>query len=85
MDKEAELKEKNRLLSLAMERLSSVQREVIQRSYLDNEGEFDYISCGEMRTRDSTYRRIISGAMELMDAALGLELYLRDSIIIGVR
>lgn len=39
------LKEKDRLLSLAMERLSSTQREVIQRSYLDNEGESDYISC----------------------------------------
>lgn len=43
VDKEAELKEKNRLLILAMERLSSVQREVIQRSYLDNEGELSVV------------------------------------------
>ncbi|WP_339839765.1 hypothetical protein [Paenibacillus sp. FSL R7-0272] len=38
VDKEAELKEKDRLLSLAMERLSSVKREIINRGYLDNEG-----------------------------------------------
>ena len=38
VDKEAELREKDRLLSIAMERLSSLQREIIQRSYLNNEG-----------------------------------------------
>ncbi|MNW41912.1 hypothetical protein D3C74_190670 [compost metagenome] len=46
VDKEAEIQAKDRLLELAMNKLSSVQREVIQRSYLDDEGEFYYISCG---------------------------------------
>ncbi|PYE49832.1 transcriptional regulator [Paenibacillus barcinonensis] len=72
VDKEAELKEKDRLLSLAMERLSSVQREVIQRSYLDNEGEFDYISCGEMGVSDSTFRRIKKEAVSLLAMQLRL-------------
>ena len=73
MDRETELKEKDRLLSLARERLSSVQREVIQRSYLDNEGEFDYISCGEKGISDSTYRREKNEAISILGAALGLE------------
>lgn len=73
MDKEAELKEKDRLLSLALERLSSVQREVIQRSYLDNEGEFDYISCGEMGISDSTHGREKNEAISSLSAALRLE------------
>lgn len=63
VDKEAELKEKDWLLDLEMSRLSSVQREVIERSYLDNEGEFDYISCGEMGLSERTYRRIKTDAI----------------------
>ncbi|MGQ3481737.1 hypothetical protein [Paenibacillus sp. TY11] len=39
-----ELQAKDRLLVLAMDKLSSMQLEVIQRSYLDNEGEFLVIS-----------------------------------------
>lgn len=73
MDKEAELKEKDRLLSLAMKRLFSAQREVIQRSYLDNEGEPAYISCGDMGIRDSTYRREKNEAISILDASLRLE------------
>ncbi|WP_458122825.1 ArpU family phage packaging/lysis transcriptional regulator [Paenibacillus sp. Z3-2] len=73
VDKEAELKEKDRLLTLAMEKLSSVQREVIQRSYLDDEGEFDYISCGEMGLSDSTFRRLKNEAISIVAAALRLE------------
>lgn len=44
VDKEAELQAKDRLLELGMSKLSSIQREVIQRSYLDDEGEFDFIA-----------------------------------------
>ncbi|WP_420540556.1 ArpU family phage packaging/lysis transcriptional regulator (plasmid) [Paenibacillus polymyxa] len=65
VDKEAELEAKDKLLELVMDKLSSIQREVIQQSYLDDEGEFDYISCGEMRISDSTYRREKSGAITL--------------------
>lgn len=77
VDREAELKEKDRLLSLAMEKLSSVQREVIERSYLDNEGEFDYISCGEMGISDSTFRRIKKEGISLLASQLGL-IYCRE-------
>ncbi|MMZ66404.1 hypothetical protein D1872_289000 [compost metagenome] len=66
MDKETELQAKDRLLEMAMSRLSSMQREVIQRSYLDNEGEFDYISCGEMGISESSYRRIKSDAIGIL-------------------
>ncbi|WP_127550584.1 ArpU family phage packaging/lysis transcriptional regulator [Paenibacillus amylolyticus] len=78
VDKEAELKEKDRLFSLAMERLSSVQREVIQRSYLDNEGEFDYISCGEMGISESTFRRLKVDSIRILAVALKLEEYKID-------
>lgn len=78
VDKEAELKEKDHLLSLAMERLSSVQREVIQRSYLDNEGEFDYISCGEMGISESTFRRIKKEAVGILAGAMKLEVSLEN-------
>lgn len=58
VNREAELQRRSNLLDLAMGRLSSMQREVIQRSYLENEGEFDYISCGEMGISDRLYRNI---------------------------
>lgn len=73
--KEAELKEKDRLLELAMSRLTCIQREVIERSYLDDEGEFDYISCGEMGISDSTFRREKSGALATLAAALKIEVF----------
>lgn len=75
-DREAELQRKSELLDLAMSRLSSLQREVIQRSYLDDEGEFDYISCGELGISDRLYRNIKAGAIYTLACALGLEKYL---------
>ncbi|APQ57690.1 transcriptional regulator [Paenibacillus polymyxa] len=72
VDKEAELQAKDRLLELAMSKLSSIQREVIQRSYLDDEGEFDYISCGEMGISESSFRRIKSDAIGILAASLRL-------------
>ncbi|MGG6314116.1 ArpU family phage packaging/lysis transcriptional regulator [Paenibacillus macerans] len=74
-DKEAELIRKSLLLDRAMEGLSADQREVIQRSYLDREGEYDFISCGEMGISDRTYRRIKASAIRLLAAAMGLEVY----------
>ncbi|WP_338542778.1 ArpU family phage packaging/lysis transcriptional regulator [Paenibacillus tundrae] len=82
VDKETELKEKDRLLRLAMERLSSIQREVIQRSYLDNEGEFDYISCGEMGLSDRTYRRIKNEAINILSFALDLTVSHNEVILV---
>ena len=75
VDKEAELREKDRLLSIAMERLSSLQREIIQRSYLNNEGEFDYISCGEIGVSESTFKRMKSDSLKILAWALYLEIY----------
>ncbi|MET3211167.1 UNVERIFIED_CONTAM: hypothetical protein ABIC26_004134 [Paenibacillus sp. PvR008] len=60
-------------MELAMGRLSGIQRDVIQRSYLDDEGEFDYISCGEMGISESTFRRIKIEALSILAAALRLE------------
>ncbi|MGW8442067.1 hypothetical protein ACWGXJ_14015 [Paenibacillus sp. S33] len=40
-----------------MSKLPSMQR-AIQRSYLDNEEEFDYIISGEMGVSNSTFRRL---------------------------
>lgn len=54
VDKEVNLISMNESLEFVMAMLSSSQREVIQRSYLDNEGEFDYIGCGEMGLSKST-------------------------------
>ncbi|WP_283658002.1 ArpU family phage packaging/lysis transcriptional regulator [Paenibacillus sp. RC343] len=73
VDRDAKLQAKDRLLELAMSKLSSIQREVIQRSYLDNEAEFDYISCGEMGMSESTFRRIKIEALSILAAALRLE------------
>lgn len=75
VDREAELQAKDKLLEQAMSRLSNVQREVIQRSYLDDEGEFDYISCGEMGISDSKFRRLKTEAIAILAAALRLESY----------
>ncbi|MGP0583683.1 ArpU family phage packaging/lysis transcriptional regulator [Paenibacillus timonensis] len=75
VDKEAELKEKDKLLELAMSRLTSIQREVIERSYLDNEGEFDYISCGKMGISDSTFRREKNSAIFVLACAMNMEIY----------
>lgn len=78
VDKEAELTRKSELLDLAMERLSEEQREVIRRSYLDQKGEYDFISCGEMGISDRTYRRIKASAIRLLAAALKLEVYKKE-------
>ncbi|MDK8188796.1 hypothetical protein QP794_01700 [Paenibacillus sp. UMB7766-LJ446] len=51
----------------------SNQREVILRSYSDDEGEFDYIGCGEIRGSESTYRREKGEAISILGAALRLE------------
>ncbi|ODA09228.1 hypothetical protein A7312_26595 [Paenibacillus polymyxa] len=75
MDKEAELYAKDKLLELAMSKLSSMQREVIQRSYLDDEGEFDYISCGEMGLSDRTFRRIKGDSLGILAAVLNLYVF----------
>lgn len=56
-----------------MSRLSSVQREVILRSYLDDEGEFDFIVCGDLGLGDRTFRRIKSEALNILAAALRVE------------
>lgn len=84
VDKEAELKENDRLLSLAMERLSSIQYDVIHRSYLDNEGEYDAIISGELGLSDRTFRRIKTEALNILGAALGLDVYCEIHEEIGV-
>lgn len=73
IDKEAELQRKSELLDQAMNGLTSIQREVIERSYLDDEREYDFISCGEMGISDRTYRRIKSTALKLLAIAMKLE------------
>ncbi len=73
VSKEQELKRKSELLEMAMGRLKSMQREIIQRSYLDAEDAFDYISCGEMGLSDSTYRREKNEAISWLAAALRIE------------
>ncbi|MEK4512273.1 ArpU family phage packaging/lysis transcriptional regulator [Paenibacillus sp. FSL K6-2524] len=78
VDKEAELREKSELLDKAMSKLSSPQREVIERSFLDNEGEYDFISCGEMGISDRTYRRIKASAIQILAAAMRLEVVVLD-------
>jgi len=73
VSKEQELKRKSELLDMATNRLKSIQREIIQRSYMDAEGAFDYISCGEMGLSDSTYRREKNEAIAYLAAALRLQ------------
>ncbi|WP_220025521.1 hypothetical protein [Paenibacillus sp. S02] len=51
---------------MAMGQLSSDQREAIQRSYLDDEEEFDYISCGEKGIINSTFRRLKFDAIAIL-------------------
>lgn len=77
-DREMELRKKSELLDKAMESLNKMQREVIERSYFDPEGEYDFISCGEMGVSDRTYRRIKAEAIKLLAVAMKLEVYLKD-------
>ncbi|WP_426332669.1 ArpU family phage packaging/lysis transcriptional regulator [Paenibacillus silvae] len=73
VDREEQLIKMDEALEIVMNKLSSTQREVIQRSYLDNEGEFDYISCGEMGMSESTFRRIKRESISILALCLGLE------------
>ncbi|MEF2964939.1 ArpU family phage packaging/lysis transcriptional regulator [Paenibacillus sp. M1] len=75
VDLEAELARKSELLEKAMNGLTKMQREVIERSYLDDEGEYDFISCGEMGISDRTYRRIKADAIRILAVAMKLEVY----------
>ncbi|MEW4368762.1 ArpU family phage packaging/lysis transcriptional regulator [Paenibacillus kandeliae] len=72
VDMEAKLQRQDEELMEAMSRLNSKQREIIHRSYLDDEGEFDYISCGEMGLSDSTFRRIKKEAIFILATRLRL-------------
>jgi ArpU family phage transcriptional regulator len=73
VDREALLISMDEKLDFAMSRLSSIQQEVIQRSYLDHEGEFDYICCGEMGISDSTFRRIKKEGLQILALVLDLQ------------
>lgn len=75
VDREAELRRKSELLDKAMNGLTKTQREIIERSYLDDEGEYDYISCGEMGVSDRTYRRYKADAIRILAVAMKLEVY----------
>ncbi|MDO7908445.1 ArpU family phage packaging/lysis transcriptional regulator [Paenibacillus sp. JX-17] len=75
VDKEAELQAKDRLVEMALGKLSSTQREVIQRSYLDNEGEYDFVSSIQMSISDRTYRRVKVEALGILAVALKIEQY----------
>lgn len=73
VDRDADLLRKSELLDLTMSRLPSIQREVIQRSYKDAEGVFDYISCGEMGISNSTYRWEKTEVIYVLASALRLQ------------
>lgn len=75
IDQEQQLAAKSELLDKAMASLSAVQQEVIYRSYLDHECEYDFISCSEMGISDRTYRRIKASAIALLAVAMNLEVY----------
>ncbi|WP_258013896.1 ArpU family phage packaging/lysis transcriptional regulator [Paenibacillus polymyxa] len=81
VDKGAELATKDKLLELAMSRLGSVQREVIQRSYLDDEGIYDAIICHEMNPpmSDRTFRRIKTDAVFILATALNLTKFINGT------
>ncbi|MDN4078176.1 ArpU family phage packaging/lysis transcriptional regulator [Paenibacillus polymyxa] len=80
VDKEAEFQAKDKLLELAMSKLSSIQREVIQRSYLDDDGEFDYIIAGELHMSDRRLREIKQAALDTLAGMLRLTIFIKNSI-----
>ncbi|MEK5376581.1 ArpU family phage packaging/lysis transcriptional regulator [Paenibacillus sp. FSL P2-0173] len=80
VDKEAKFKAKDELLELAMSKLSSIQREVIQRSYLDDEGEFDYIIAGELHMSDRRLREIKQAALDTLAGMLHLTVFIKNSV-----
>ncbi|RCX15646.1 hypothetical protein DFP94_11494 [Fontibacillus phaseoli] len=66
-----------------MSKLSSTEREVIERSYLDDEGEYDFISCGKMGITDRKFRYIKAGAISILAAAMGLEVIIdTDDVVV---
>ncbi|MDM5277156.1 hypothetical protein QUF95_07170 [Paenibacillus silvae] len=71
-DEEDELKGKARLLSLVLDRLSSIQRDVIQRDILDNEGEYGAIISVELGLNDRTFRRAKYSRVCLLDLKYSL-------------
>ncbi|MCL6661758.1 ArpU family phage packaging/lysis transcriptional regulator [Paenibacillus amylolyticus] len=75
VDKEAELIRMDERLALTMSRLSNIQQDVIQRSYLDHEGEFDYIIAGEMHMSDRRLREIKQAALDTLATMLQLTVY----------
>jgi ArpU family phage transcriptional regulator len=73
-DREAELEQKSKLLDLAMGRLKKVEREIIERRYMDYEDEYDSILCGEMGMSERKYRRLKSKGIYMLACSLGLEI-----------
>ncbi|MDQ0496415.1 hypothetical protein [Paenibacillus brasilensis] len=63
-----------------MSKLSSIQREVIRRSYLDDEGEFDYIIAGELHMSDRRLREIKQAALDTLAGMLRLTVFIKSSV-----
>ncbi|MEK4452318.1 ArpU family phage packaging/lysis transcriptional regulator [Paenibacillus sp. FSL L8-0506] len=77
-DRETELEQKSKLLDLAMGRLKKVEREIIERRYMDYEDEYDSILSGEMGMSERKYRRVKSRAIYILACALSLEVLIED-------
>ncbi|RAW18477.1 transcriptional regulator [Paenibacillus taichungensis] len=75
VDREAQLINMDERLEFAMSKLSSIQQEVIQRSYLDHEGEFDYIIAGEMHMSDRRLREIKQAGLDTLATIMRLTVY----------
>jgi len=73
VDKEKEIMETVEAVEKAVSRLGRLEREIIQRRYLREEEEYDYIVCQELHLSERKYRRIKARAIYKLAFMLRLE------------
>jgi len=78
-DQEERLQSLTDRVDRALNRLSSTQREIIRRRYLESEDALDYLICGELGLSKRTYEREKARAFYLLALMLKLEVIESES------
>ncbi|MGF9822635.1 ArpU family phage packaging/lysis transcriptional regulator [Brevibacillus agri] len=79
VDQEERIKTLTERVEWAVSRLSTKQREIIRKRYLESEDAVDYVICGELNMSKRTYEREKARAFYMLALMLRLEVIEQES------
>lgn len=79
VDQEERIKTLTERVEWAVSRLSTKQREIIRKRYLESEDAVDYVICGELNMSKRTYEREKARAFYMLALMLRLEVVEQES------